>query len=45
MLDDAAPGDIILIGQVDRLSRPDEFTLAMLKAINGMLNSVVNLAS
>ncbi|EKN4692871.1 recombinase family protein [Yersinia ruckeri] len=73
LLDDAAPGDIILIEQVDRLSRldedgwqklklliqekrlvvvsldlptshmaltpnaPDEFTLAMLKAINGMM--------
>ncbi|MDS6630471.1 recombinase family protein [Klebsiella michiganensis] len=73
LLDDAAPGDIILIEQVDRLSRLDEegwqklkhliqekhlvvvsldlptshmalathagddFTLAMLKAINGMM--------
>lgn len=73
LLDDAAPGDIILIEQVDRLSRldedgwqklkhliqdkrlvvasldlptshmaltpnaPDEFTLVMLKAINGMM--------
>ncbi|HHE0256991.1 TPA: recombinase family protein [Yersinia enterocolitica] len=73
LLDDAAPGDIILIEQVDRLSRldeegwqklkhliqqkrlvvvsldlptshmaltpnaPDEFTLAMLTAINGMM--------